>query len=314
MKKTMIYLTLVLVMLVWGLNIVVLKVLVQLFPPVTINSLRLLLAAAFLLLVAFWRRKARKFAPWEFRYVCLGALTGVLGHHLFLALGLAFTSAANGGIILGLVPLLTSILALLMLGTPLSFSRWAGIALGFAGVFLIVLSGQGRLNGVSVGDLFMLVSAVSQAFSFIFIKKVSETVNSWWLTGAMQMLGGLLLLSVAPVLEPDGFVQLKEGTVLAWTAFFVSGVVATGIGHMLYNYSIKRIGPGEASIFINLSPFFALLGSALFLQEEILLNQWLSFALVVAGVILGAGMLERRSSTRARSTEMKVVPKSLQKR
>ncbi|WP_257723006.1 DMT family transporter [Anoxybacillus sp. B2M1] len=49
----------------------------------------------------------------------------------------------------------------------------------------------------------------------------------------------------------------------------------------------------EAAIFINLSPFFSLVASSLFLGETVQMVQWLGFLLVVIGVLFASGALEQ---------------------
>ncbi|MGY0692190.1 EamA family transporter [Virgibacillus sp. FSP13] len=57
--------------------------------------------------------------------------------------------------------------------------------------------------------------------------------------------------------------------------------------------AIQHIGPGKTSIFLNMSPFFALLGSALFLGESISIEQILAFVLIVISVLLGSGIVDK---------------------
>lgn len=61
---------------------------------------------------------------------------------------------------------------------------------------------------------------------------------------------------------------------------------------MTYNYAIGQVGAAEASIFINLNPFFALIGSSLLLGEAVTLVQMSGFVLILIGVLFGSGALE----------------------
>lgn len=93
-------------------------------------------------------------------------------------------------------------------------------------------------------------------------------------------------------MEPDGLLSLANGTGSLWMIFLASAVLATALGHMIYNKAIQQIGAAESAIFINLNPLFSLLGAYLFLGESISLSQILGFSLIVLGVILGSGMLD----------------------
>jgi drug/metabolite transporter (DMT)-like permease len=292
MKPYRTYLILFLVMVSWGLNVTATKILVSYFMPVTITGIRILTAGLTVFLLLFFIKKIRKLTRKEFSYVFLASLFNVVAHHYYLSVGLTETTATNGGLILGMSPLLTTILAIIFLGTPLTFLRSTGLILGFAGVAFIVLEGS-DLTGISSGDGYILLSVLTQAVSFILIKKVAHTLDPRLMTGYMMVIGSLLLIVIGLVEEPGGFQSIAtHSTVPLWLIFFASACIATALGHMLYNEAMGKIGASEASIFINLNPFFALVGSFLFLNERILFQHVIGFFLIITGVLLGSGAIE----------------------
>lgn len=97
---------------------------------------------------------------------------------------------------------------------------------------------------------------------------------------------------MASIMEPGGLKGITEAPAYVWAAFAASAVLATAIGHMVYNTAIRNIGPAEASIFLNLNTFFSLAGSAFILGEVITINHMLGLVLIVGGVISGSGALE----------------------
>jgi drug/metabolite transporter (DMT)-like permease len=294
LSRPITYLLLLLIMMIWGFNVIAIKILVEYFEPVTITSFRILTAGFVVMIFLGVKKEFRKVTSNQFVYITIGALTGILGHHFFLASGLTLTTASNTGLILGLVPLMTSLFAILFLGNRLTLLRLLGIFLGLVGVSFIVLNGAGNLGSISIGDVYIFCCVISQAISFIYIKKATLTMDSRLLTGWMQLLGAIFLFIVSFQLEPNGISSLSNGTLWVWGVFFASAILATGIGHMLYNKAIHQLGAGESAIFINLTPFFSLTGSYFFLGETIVLAQLLGFVFIVAGVVLGTGALEAK--------------------
>lgn len=292
MSRTWLYVSLTSVMITWGLNVIAVKWIVGAFAPVTITAIRIFTAAMSLLpLLVYWRLWKRPNRR-EWLYLLVIALSGVLGHHFFLAVGLANTSSANGGLILGTVPITTSILAAGLLGARLSLFRIAGLLSGFSGVFLIMLAQQSGSWRLSWGDLFVFLAVLTQAVSFIFIKKVTATLEAAYVTGLTQLFGSVLLFLAALRLEPYGLASLREGTSLDWGIVFASGVLATGVGHLVYNTAIQKVGTVEAAVFLNLTPFFSLLGSAWILGESLRPQHLISFLCIAAGVFLGTGIAD----------------------
>ncbi|MFD1433379.1 DMT family transporter [Kroppenstedtia eburnea] len=289
MTKRAVYLIMTFNMLVWGLNTVALKVLVQYLPPLTMQSLRIFLAGLVLLPFLLFRNRWHPPKTGQWRHLAGAILFGVVGHHSCLALGLEQTSATNAALILGLVPLTTALMAVVFLRDRISWMRGAGILLGFLGVSFVVLRGSTGLGGHTVGDLWVLGAMATQAASFIYIKKATDTLDAKQVTALMFLTGSVVIFIISLFLDPKGLVQAMDTPAWVWGLFFASGVIATGLGHMLYNSSIHRLGPGQSAIFINLTPFFALMGSSFFLQETIHLSQIAGFFLIAAGVFLGSG-------------------------
>lgn len=280
-------------MIMWGLNVIAVKIVVEYFSPIMMTAFRIMLAALVVLIFLLISKELRLPKKREWFYLLMAALTGVFGHQFFLAIGLTNTTASNTGLILGTVPLATSILAVIMLGDRLSFLRIVGILFGLTGVSVVVLSGNTGKLIMSIGDIYIFLAVITQALSFIYIKKAAKTLSSRFITGTILLIGSLFLFVLALIVEPDGFSKLLQGETLAWAVFLASGIFATGLGHFLYNHAIQHIGPGQTSIFINMTPFFALLGSFLFLDEKITFLHLFGFLFIVISVLLGSGLAEQ---------------------
>ncbi|TMW73433.1 DMT family transporter [Alteribacter natronophilus] len=300
MSRGTTYITLFLVMIVWGFNVVAVKYLVDHFPPVAMQGGRILIAAVSALIVLWFLKDLRKLRLSEWGWIACAALFGQLGHHSLLAIGLTGTTASNASLILGLIPVTTALLAILFLNDRLTKLRGIGIAAGFAGVAVVVTQ-NGDTAYMARGDFLVFLSMISQAVSFIFIKKISGSVSPRQLTGVMLLIGSLMLLGLSFLLENPGSEAVTGHSGLVWLVFFSSAVLATGLGHILYNAAIHRIGAGQTAIFNNLVPFFALVGAFFLLGETILLTQIAGFVLIVTGVILGTGYADMKIRQRKKT-------------
>ncbi|PID21149.1 EamA family transporter [Sporosarcina sp. P3] len=292
MKDLKVIITLVLVMFTWGINVSALKYLVTYFDPITMTSMRIMSAAILVFVILFFLKKIRLPRNREWIYIVGGAATNVVMHHYFLAEGLSRTSAANGGLILGLGPLLTATLAVFILKEKITGVRALGFLFGGIGVSIVVLGGSGTLGKTSFGDVEIFLSILSQAISFMLIKKASKTMDARLLTGYMMLVGSVILVIVALIKEPGGFAEFSKGTSTVWGVFIFSALIATAVGHMAYNSAIQTIGAARASIFLNFNTFFALIGASIFLGESIYPAHFIGLIFIVAGVILGSGSLE----------------------
>lgn len=279
-------------MVIWGFNVIATKLLVTSFAPVTMTAFRIFTAAIGVFIILFILKLMRKPSKKEWMYIIICSFFNVVGHHYFLSVGLKETSASNGGIILGMGPILTTIMAILFLGNKVTFTRFIGIFLGFIGISFIVFQNEDGLQMMSLGDVHVFLSIFLQAISFIMIKKISSSLDPRLMTGYMLLIGSVILFFISLIVEPTGIQSMANSTIHLWLIFFVSAILATSVGHMTYNYAIGKVGPAESAVFINLNPFFALVGAALFLGEVITLPQIIGFILIIFGVILGAGGLD----------------------
>ncbi|HLS65449.1 MAG TPA: DMT family transporter [Pseudogracilibacillus sp.] len=303
---TRIYILLLIVMLVWGFNLSALVVLVNTLQPITLTAFRIFVAGIAVLLIAKAIGIFRLPTKSEWKTIMIITIFNVALHHSLLAVGLTKTSGVNASVILGAAPLMTMVLSVLLLKDRVSRIRVLGFLLGFFGIIVTSIAGEGGFQTVSLGDVLVFLSIFMQAFSFILISKLNPTFDPRLLTGYMLVLGSFFILVVALIVERDisqiaNLFQWKLGSV-----FLFSAIVATAFGHMTYNLAIRNVGPSETTIFVNLNTLFAILGAALFLGEPILAHHYVGLVLIIVGVFFGAGTFEyviRRRRERKHETK-----------
>ncbi|MBT2601105.1 MULTISPECIES: DMT family transporter [unclassified Oceanobacillus] len=277
---------------IWGLNMVLIKVLVEDLPPQTMTAFRIMMAGITALIIIGLGKSFRRLSKREWIYTLLGMLFGVILHHSLIAIGLTMINASNASLILSLVPLTTAILAVLFLGEQLTKLRIIGFILALTGVFFIQGGSFSNMK-LSQGELILFIAMLVQATSFIFVKKATATLDSKQVTTIMYLLGSIGLLIISFITEPKGFNDMTSATLFIYFLFIVSGVVATGVGYIVFNAAIQQIGAGKTAIFNNFVPFFGLVFSALFLNETITASQLIGFVFIVAGVLLTTGYIEK---------------------
>nr|WP_302053314.1 DMT family transporter [Bacillus haynesii] len=277
---------------IWGLNMVLIKVLVEHLPPQTMTAFRIMMAGITALIIIVLGKSFRRLSKREWIYTLLGCVFGVILHHSLIAIGLTIIDASNASLILSLVPLTTAILAVLFLGEQLTKLRIIGFLLALIGVFFIQ-GGSFNNMQLSQGELILFIAMFVQAISFIFVKKATATLDSKQVTTIMYLLGSIGLLIISFITEPKGFNEMTSATFFIYFLFIVSGVVATGVGYIVFYAAIQQIGAGKTAIFNNFVPFFGLVFSALFLNENITPSQLIGFVFIVAGVLFGTGYIEK---------------------
>ncbi|MBP1948307.1 DMT family transporter [Virgibacillus litoralis] len=287
-----IYILLLLVMLMWGLNLSALKVLVDAIDPMLLTSFRIMTAGIVVLVICAVMGIFRLPRKHEWLIIFYIAIFNVILHHSFVAVGLKLTSGINGGLILGMMPLVTVMMTVIILRQRVTWLRVSGFILGFIGVVVTTLTGAGGLAAISLGDFIVFLGVIVQGFSFVLISKLKPTFDPRLATGYMLLIGSFFIFMLSQAFGSE----IQEITyLLDWklgAVFLFSAVFASAFGHMTYNYAIKKVGPAEAALFINMNTLFAIIGASIFLNEVITVNHIVGFILILSGVFIGTGAVE----------------------
>ncbi|WP_368297527.1 DMT family transporter [Cytobacillus firmus] len=292
LNQTRIKWILLLVIVMWGSNFVITKILLESFPFWTLLFFRNLFAAIALIWVV---RKFLFIVPKNKKvwgYVLGASVIGVVINNAFFQFGLKYTLATNASLIMGLTPLATALISYLVFSVPLHRKQMLGISLGFFGVSLVVLEGEitNLINlSFNIGDLYIVGALLTFSVSFIFIKKATDIK----FPPAIISLYAYSLSSIFyfPMVIWEQTMKGWNGlptSLLLWIMLIYVGVFPTGIGNMLWNRGISILGPGQCAIFMNGIPLVAAITSVLVLDEPILALQIIGFLFIGSGVILGS--------------------------
>ncbi len=108
------------------------------------------------------------------------------------------------------VPLITTLFAAMFLGEKVGLHRWMALAIGFAGVLIILRPGQ---NSFQYASLLVLASAFAWSVSNILIKKLSHTDHP-------RAMVFIMMLFMTPMTLPGALLVWQEPTIiqLLWLA------------------------------------------------------------------------------------------------
>ncbi|MEJ2564420.1 MAG: DMT family transporter [Gammaproteobacteria bacterium] len=258
MNAALVYPLVALSTLFWGANFVLAGPVLADIPPLWAAALRFALGTAVMLAVAIWRGE-ELIAPLRRHakvYALLGAV-GIGGFNLLFFFALQTTSAANGALIMATNPLLTTVLAALLLGETSTRRQRLALPLAFVGV-VVVISG-GDLHHLAElqlarGDLLMIGADVTWAFYNILTRRYLPSGSAVTNTTLVMAAGMLLLLVVA----------LGSGEIVHVPSFKAGGslvtmaVGGTVLAYLFWNMGIVHLGAARTALFLNLVPVFAM--------------------------------------------------------
>jgi drug/metabolite transporter (DMT)-like permease len=263
--------------LLWGMNIVAIKVTVGALAPFTAGAARL---AAVGILCAPWMRPP----PGQWRALVLfGLITGGL-FPLFMNLALGIANNVGALAIAGQLSVpIAMLLGALILKERMSSMQLGGVLAAFAGVVVLVF--DPRIFGELPGLLLMLVAATAWGVSSLVQRRlagVSPLTLYFW-TGLM---GTLLLLPMSLALEPGVLARVPDlsPAPLAWLAFSVLGATLAGQGGMAWllgRHPLSAIMPLTLA-----APVVSVTASHLMFGTPVTLSMVIGGLITLAGVVI----------------------------
>ncbi|MCP5162209.1 MAG: DMT family transporter [Hahellaceae bacterium] len=283
---------LIVAMFFWGSNFNAASALAGIVPPLTAGAERFLIAALiFLILRLYHGRAESRLEGWmPMKLVALGIL-GVFGFNFAFFTGLQSTSALNGALIMATSPLVTTLLASVVLGGRLGIQHWLGACLGFMGVALVITGKSDTRLQFAEGDLYMIVACLCWSLYSVLCKRYAPTVPPLQLS-RWNICAGAISLSLAAVLfeHPETLIpQLVPQTHLI---LLYMGACGSVLAYIFWLKGIQALGPGRAALFFNLVPVFTLL-VGMVLGEPPQPLQLIGMVGVITGVMLGNGVFRQ---------------------
>ncbi|MGD9711665.1 MAG: DMT family transporter [Thermomicrobiales bacterium] len=271
-----------------GAAVVATRVAVEDIDPIGLAFLRYVQGAFLLFAVvlltgssplAITRRDIRSFA-----------LLGILMFALFPVLfntSLRYTSASRGAIILATMPLWSALLARRFRGERLRSMQIAGVLCSFAGVLVVfaesALEPSGGTSAI-VGNLLMLATALVGGLHAVLAKPIMS-LHKPLLVTAWSMLAGAALLAIPAVL--DGVPgQVTDASTKTLMLVLYLGSLGGAIAFWLFAETLKRLGPTQALVYVNINPVVATLLASVFLDDMLSPTFGLGFLLVIAGLLM----------------------------
>lgn len=285
----MIYLFPILASLIWAGSTVVNRLAVGAIEPAAISFYRWLLA--FILLSPWLLPRAWKQRRLIRRHFWQLFALGVLGMALYqsLAYFAAHTvSATSMGLILGTMPLLTTLLASPLMGVRPTPSVWLGCLVSFCGLALLISAGQpSRLwrEGMGLGEFLMLMASLSYAVYCLLLKRWQLPIATWE-SLYVQVFCGLIVLLPAFLLAPS--VQLTAHNL---PLVVYAGLFASALAPGLWNHALGEIGAERIAVFMNLTPLFTGLLAVVLLGEELHGYHAIGGGLILFGIAVVQGLV-----------------------
>ena len=275
---------------IWGSGFIATKIGIQYAAPFTFLSLRFAFGLACLIPLVLWLKPSWPKTQREWLHIIIAGLLmhaiHLSGSHYAQYLGM---SAGIAAVILALQPLATALIARSS-GDRVTRQQWLGIALGFAGVALIVWH-KVDIRAVTVGSLIaVLTGLASLTAGTLYQRKFCPTVD---------LRSGALIQFTASLIVLLPFSIAFEGAKVQWSWHLLGAIIflvvfASILGVNALHTLMRRGETTRVSSMLYLPPIFAVAMEYLVFDVVPTAISFVGIAVTSVGVALAM----RRASTR----------------
>ena len=268
---------------IWGGMYVVSKVVLEIIPPFSLVTLRLLLGAITLGIVLF----IRGFSTISRRQIAQVLGVGFVGYGISLCLqflGTKLSTAANGSLVTSATPAFVLLFAWLLLKEKITARRLLALCLATLGVIAVIDPRSAQLNpDLFLGNLALIGAAVTWALYSVLVRRTTQNMDVL-LFSLIAFVGGL------PVSVPAGAWELStvgvgEISLGAVGGVLFLGIISTALAMVLWNTAFAYVDAGLASLTFFAQPVVGTILGWLFLKEKI------TPLFLLGGFLIGIGLV-----------------------
>ncbi len=285
-SRRTVYLLLVLVMLLWSGNSIVARALREDVPPFTLAFLRWAGASLIVLPIA-WRSimADRPAIRQHWGVILLLGMVGVGSFNAFMYSGLQYTTAANSLLVQAAVPALVLLFDRVLFRTRPHLTQIAGCIVAAAGVFVIIF--RADLTVIATlsfnrGDALVLCAVILWSLYTVLLR-IRPAINGMSFLALTIVIGALAMAPFSIVELQTRSIHFSPG---AFAGIAYVTIFPSIIAYFLFNWSVEKIGAGDAGQVINLQPLFGALLAALILGEAVHGYHIGGMALILIGIAI----------------------------
>ncbi|MDQ6874501.1 MAG: EamA family transporter [Actinomycetota bacterium] len=295
--RWLVWLALGTVYLVWGSTYLAIKVAIETLPSLVHAGLRFLIAGVIVVgVVAVTRPAALRITRSQFASVAAAGVLLLLGGNGLVVLGEEGVASGLAALFVAALPLWIVVLRALFGDRP-ARTTVCGVAVGFAGVAVLLRPGAGGSSDLGHGALVVGASLCWAIGSFLATRRPMPA-NPFVATGLEMLCGGAALLAVGLARgELSGF-SIAHVSGRSWFAFAYLIVFGSLAAFTAYVWLLGSAPVSQVATYAYVNPAVAVVLGALVLGERVnltVLAGGLIILVAVAVVVAEEGRRQRRT-------------------
>lgn len=281
-NKQLRWVYLIVLSVIWGSSFILMKRALAGLTPIQVGALRILITAAFLLLIGF--KRIFKINRRHWYYLTLNGFIGTFFPAFLFAYAIQNIDSSVASILNSLTPLNTLIFGAIIFGFGFRKRQLIGVIIGLMGTVILILKGA-EINPRQdyFYASFILLSSIGYALNINILKKYLHDLD------ALSITVGNFFLLIIPTLfvlwYSDFFTtfEVNESNKTAILYISILAVFGTGLAKIMFNRLIQISTPIFSSSVTYLIPIVAI-------SWGILDGEKITFLQIISGFIIMLGV------------------------
>ncbi|ODB33750.1 permease [Pseudoalteromonas sp. BMB] len=266
------------VVIIWGLNFSVIKFGLAELPPILFSGLRFLVVA----IPAVFFIPFPNTSVWN--VLGVGLFLGVLKFSLLFIAMESNASAGIASLLLQAQVIFTILLSVLLLKETMERFQVVGISIATFGFSLFFINSSGSTT--ILGAVFILFAALFWSFSNLIMKRLQD-VNLLHFIVWVSLVPPLPLFTLSYFIETDApLALLLNTTTQSWLSIAYVGYISTLIAFAVWGWLLKNHKAAAVTPFALLIPIVGIVGSALLLNEQLMLMEAIGGGFILCGLTI----------------------------
>ena len=273
---------------IWGVSFLLIRIAGESFPPFWIALMRCGLGALLLWGVLFGtghRAPARSYLPW---LLLVGLFNNAIPFTCF-AWGERVVPSNTAAVLNATTPIFTLLLGMAMQRGRAAWNVMAGVALGFAGVVLVVVNQASQTSAEQAqvpravffrGVALVTTGALGYAIGALIAKAKLQGIDPIGIAASQLGLAGLMVLPLAAFGPHPAHVH--AGPVLG---LMVLSLLGSGVAYLLFFHLLRTVPATHAVAVTYLLPIWGVFWGAI-AREPIGVLTYAGVAVVIGGLVL----------------------------
>ena len=252
--------------------------------PLALNFIRMASATALLWLIYLVSTKKETIQRTHYKRLFWCSLTGIFINQILFIQGLSMTLPIHASLLMLTTPVFIAVLSVFFFKEPMTVFRFAGLASGIAGATMLILfrKNTGNASAILLGDLLVIVNAISYSYYFILVKPLMKRYNPMTVVRICFTIGTALALPLCwNQLMTTSFNMF---TPTDWLILILICVGGTFFAYLFNIYGIQQLGPAVSGAYIYTQPVFAAIIAYFFRGDQLDIYALMAASLIFTGV------------------------------